>query len=202
MRIITSNNKRILQIDQNDWKNIIQSGSIVQLAKNSKKKQLLDQEKKHAFEFANKIRKSLRANGHEVSKIKELRGNKIGIQLVDGYRVGIEIKPWASQNNKKLQWRSGIMVIVGSGVDKYFKRRRIGKNIEKICSYIEKIINFYNKKEEMRLKRQEISDKKREEKVEQAKLEQKIKKQTKEAQQSAKQKCIVRSRFWNTDITF
>jgi len=191
MRIIASNNKKTLHISHNDWLRIGQQAGWIKTSRKSRKKtMLLREEKEKALKFAEKIRKELRNRGHEPSKIKEIRGGKVAIQLVDGHRVGIEVKPWASQNNKELEWKSGIMIIVGSGVDKYFRRKRVSKNVEKICNYVEKILSLYEKKENRRLRRQEIADQKRDEKVEQAKLERELEKTTKTVSTS--------NRIWNT----
>ena len=199
MRITASNNKKTLHISHNDWLLIGEkAGWIKTSAKSSKsrkKTMLLKEERKNAHEFAENVRKELKIRGHEVSSIKEIRGGKIGIQLVDGYRIGIEVKPWASQNNKNLEWRSGIRVIVGSGVDKYFRRKMVSKNVEKICNYVEKILCLYGKKEDRRLRRQEVADQKREEKVEQIKIQRELEttiKTVKEAKHKQTEKDIIR----------
>lgn len=172
MRIITANNKTTLRISKSDWQTIgVNAGWINSYAKNKKKSLLIKEQKENAYKYAEQIRKELRSRNHEVSKIKELTNNKIGILLVDGHRIDIEIKPWASQNNKLLVWRSGIAITIGSGLDKYFRRRRAPKDIEKICNDVEKRLDLYQKKENQRLKRQEVAEHKRDEKVEQIKLQ-------------------------------
>lgn len=173
MKIIQSGNKKILRISISELQDICDSNQPYLTrfsAKNWKKTNLLKTENKNALDLAEKIKKELSKRGHDVSKIKQSFSNSVCIPIVDGYRIGIEIKPWASQNNKHLKWKSGTIVIVGSGVDKFFKRKRVKKSVDHICNYVEKIIDFYNKKENQRLKRQEVSEKKREEKVEQMKV--------------------------------